>query len=291
MSGPLDGVSVLDLSHGATGAMTTMLLADNGASVIKMEPPGGDPLATSPVFKVYNRGKKSIILDLKKKSGVELLKRLASKADILLETNRPGVAKRLGFDYATLHPAFPRLVYCSLTGYGQEGAQRDRPGYDALVQARMGMGWDWVQGLYSKPHQRADGPLYLGFAFPSASAAYAASYGILAALTVREKSGKGQYVDASLLSGTLIMSRWAWAKGLPEPSDTPPPGGNRLWFQTKEGSYFWIHRRPRLHRASAGRLESGGVPQRRRQRQCQRQSCGGEDPPGNHRRLQDHDLG
>lgn len=240
MSGALQNVVVLDLSTGMAGALTSMLLADNGASVIKVQPPSGDPLESSAYYKVWNRGKKSVALDIERPRGAGILKGLAAKADVLLETFQPGKMRKLGVDYASLRDSHPRLVYTSLTGYGQEGSEKDRPAYDALVQARTGLMWDWVQGLYSEPHLRT-GPLYLGFAFPSAAAAYSTTLGILAALTARERTGRGQHVDASLLSGTLIMSRWAWAKGMADPASDPPGERGRLWFQTKDGVYFYIH--------------------------------------------------
>ena len=232
MSGPLQGLSVVDFSRDMAGALATMLLADNVASVIKVEPPGGDPFRRNPPMVVWNRGKKSIILDLRKPQASEVVSRLLDGADILVESYRPGVSARLGIDYASLKDRYPHLVYCSISGYGQEGSDRDRRGHDGLVQARMGL--QWLQEGHRK------GPIYMGFAFPAYSAAFTATYGILAALHVRARTGLGQHVDASLRSGTVIMNRWAWAEKAPEAPELPRLEMTRM-FKCGDGEYLWTH--------------------------------------------------
>ena len=233
MSGPLDGLSIIDLSQGVAGALATMLLGDNGARIVKVEPPGGDSFRVLPPLRVWNRGKKSITLDLGKPQAKDVLFRLLYDADVLLETYQPGVTARLGIDYPSLRDRYSKLIYCSLTGYGQEGSEKDRPAYDGLVQARTGL--QWLQ----EGHR--DGPIYLGFAIPSYSAGFMASYGILAALHARAKTGQGQHVDTSLRNGTIMMQRWGWSEPVP---DAPEPGGRLMMtrvFQCGDGEYLWTH--------------------------------------------------
>jgi len=232
MSGPLEGLSVIDLSRGMAGGLATMLLSDNGAGVIKVEPPGGDPwrvLASNPV---WNRGKKSITLDLSKPQAKSILARLLSSADVLLESWRPGVAACFGIDYPALRDAHPRLIYCSLTGYGQVGAEHDRRGYDGLVQARLGM--QWIQ----QGHR--PGPIYMAFAAPTYSGGFMAAHGILAALHARVRTGRGQYVDASMRDAAVVMNRWASAEHVAEASPSPGLPTVRM-FACSDGEYLWVH--------------------------------------------------
>jgi crotonobetainyl-CoA:carnitine CoA-transferase CaiB-like acyl-CoA transferase len=224
MPGVLENLKVLDLSWGISGPMATMLLGDHGADVTKIEPPGGDPFRSQLGYRVWNRGKRSAILDLKDAGDRETFLKLASQADILVESYAPGVTQRLGIDFDTLHALNPRLIYCSITAYGRDSKHADRPGYDALVAARTGVHWEqhgspegallrmsgredpfadvdvpleWVQG------PPRTGPIFLASHAPSLGAFYAAATAISAALWVRETTGRGQWVETSLLQGAL----------------------------------------------------------------------------------------
>src|ERR1700722_20042527 len=132
MPGVLAGLKVLDLSWGIAGPMTTMLLVDHGAEVTKIEPPGGDPYRGQLGYKAWGRGQRNAVLDLKAPAELKHFLALASAADILVESYAPGVTRRLGIDYETLHALNPRLIYVSITGYGRDNSHSDRPGYDAL---------------------------------------------------------------------------------------------------------------------------------------------------------------
>src|ERR1700730_8046908 len=131
--GVLDDLTVLDLSWGISGPMAAMLLADHGASVTKIEPPGGDPFRSLSGYQVWQRGKRSAIVDLKSAGGHDELLALAAGADVLIDSFSPGVPHRLGIDYDRLAEVNPRLVYCSITGYGSSGQHAGRPAIDALV--------------------------------------------------------------------------------------------------------------------------------------------------------------
>jgi crotonobetainyl-CoA:carnitine CoA-transferase CaiB-like acyl-CoA transferase len=130
---------VLDLSWGVAGPVGVLLLAELGADVIKVEPPGGDPFRRQPAYHVWNRSRRSLVLDLKADEGREVLLRLCEGADVLVETFSPGTMDRLGLAYADVSPRFPRLVFCSVPGYPPRHRFADRPGWDATVQARSGM--------------------------------------------------------------------------------------------------------------------------------------------------------
>jgi crotonobetainyl-CoA:carnitine CoA-transferase CaiB-like acyl-CoA transferase len=222
--GVLDGLHVLDLSWGIAGPMTTMLLADHGAEVVKIEPPGGDPFRGQHGYHAWNRGKRSAVLDLGDAAERELFLSLASRADVLVESFRPGVTERLGIDHATLAARNPRLITCSITGYGRDNSHSQRPGYDALVAARSGIQWEqrgrvggsapFLSGQqpfapeYEVPAEARqgaprEGPLFPASRFPSLGAAYAATTAISAALRARELTGRGQWVETSLLQGAL----------------------------------------------------------------------------------------
>ena len=224
MSGVLDGLRVLDLTRGVAGPMATMLLVDHGAEVTRIEAPEDDPFRNQVGYHAWNRGKRSATLDLKSEDDKQTFLALASQADILVESFAPGTTERLGIDFATLSALNPRLIYCSITGYGRNNSHSNRPGHDALVAARSGLQWEqrgWVGGaaphLSGKPplfpdfevaaeRQQGpprDGPLFSSSRFPSLRAAYAASVAISAALRAREVTGRGQWVESSLLQGAL----------------------------------------------------------------------------------------
>jgi formyl-CoA transferase len=206
--GLLDGVRVIDLTRVLAGPFCTMILGDLGADVIKIERPilgddtrhWGPPFVEggeSAYFLCANRNKRSITLDLKSERGLEILKALIRKGDILVENFRTGTLERWGLDYETLQHIHPGLVYCAITGYGHNGPYKDRPGYDILAQA-MG-GFMSVTGP-------ADGaPHRAGVAIADLAAGMFAVHAILAALYRREKDGRGQYVDIALLDSQVAL--------------------------------------------------------------------------------------
>ena len=149
MSGVLEGLKVLDLSWGVAGPMTGMLLGDHGANVTRIERPEGDPFEGLLGYKVWHRGKKNAVLNLKDDADLEIFYKLAADADIVIESFRPGVTSRLKIDYPTLAATNPRLIYCSITGYGDDTEDKDKPGYDGLVAARVGLQYEqrgWPEG-------------------------------------------------------------------------------------------------------------------------------------------------
>ena len=211
---PREGIRVLDLSGYIAGPNGCSLLGDLGAEVIKIEPPGGDTFRKYPstlasesrAFLGVNRNKLGMVLDLKKAQGQEVLCRMVESADVLVHNFRPGVAGRLGIDYAELKRINPRLIYCSVTGYGETGPLRQKAGYDQVLQAMTGI--CSLQGSEEEPQ----------IVYGSIVDYYAASmvaYGIAAALLQRERTGQGQQVGVSLLRSALAMqsTRLIWAEG------------------------------------------------------------------------------
>ena len=195
---PLSHLTVLDLTVNVPGPFCSMILADMGARVIKVEPPGGDPLRHSPgMWASLNRGKQSVILDLKTGGARELLGRLAEKADIALEGWRPGVAERLGADYPTLSARNPRLVYCSISGFGQVGPWSDRAGHDVNYLALSG-----YLGVQAAVEGRPWPPPVL--ISDLVSGLYAA-ISALAAVSGREVSGQGAYIDLSMTDAAVSL--------------------------------------------------------------------------------------
>lgn len=202
---PLDDIFVVDLSRILSGPVCTMLMADMGADIIKVEPPpGGDDSrqwgppfigGISTYFLSVNRNKKSLGLNLKMEEGRRILWQLIEKADVVIENFRPGVLDKLGFSYAAVSKANPRAVYCSISGFGQTGPYRERPGYDVIAQGESGM-----MDLTGFP----DGPpAKLGASLADVIAGLYAFNGICLALLARHKTGKGQLVDVSLLDGMV----------------------------------------------------------------------------------------
>ncbi len=195
-SGPLDGVAVVDLTGYIAGSYAAMMLADLGAGVIKVEPLTGDPFRELPGFFGWNRGKRSIALDLKAPEGRRIVEQLAARADVLMENMRPGVADRLGVGWAALSARNPRLVYCSVTAFGSTGPYADRPGFDPLLQALSGA--MALQGFGGPPQ-------YIRIAINDYYAAALAAQAVLAALFARERTGRGQRVETSLLHAALAV--------------------------------------------------------------------------------------
>jgi formyl-CoA transferase len=203
MSGPLQGITVVEFADYVTGPYAAALLADLGARVIKIEAPGqGDPFrgwgagGYSATFCSVNRGKESITLDLRVPAAQEVARALVARADVFIENHRPGVAERLGLGYERLQALNPRLVYCSISGFGQDGPYRDRPGYDTIGQA--------LGGLLSLLTDRHD-PKGMGISLSDHLAGVFAAYGILAALVGRAQTGRGQRVETSLLQATVAF--------------------------------------------------------------------------------------
>ncbi|MFL5451840.1 MAG: CaiB/BaiF CoA transferase family protein [Myxococcales bacterium] len=219
--------TVLDLTRVRAGPTCVRQLADWGANVVKIEPPehleASDPPGgprEGPDFQNLHRNKRSLTLDLKSKDGVEVLQRLAARADVVVENFRPDVKTRLGIDYPVLSKVNPRLVYASISGFGQDGPYRDRPGVDQIAQ---GMG-----GLMSITGEPGRGPMRVGIPIADLTAGLFAALGILVALFEREESGKGQEVQTSLLQSQIFMldfqaSRWLNAREVPKQAGNNHP--------------------------------------------------------------------
>jgi crotonobetainyl-CoA:carnitine CoA-transferase CaiB-like acyl-CoA transferase len=203
-AGVLDGIRVVDLSPDRVGAQASQTLADFGADVIWVERPGGSPLRRQPSFPFLARGKRSVVLDLRKADDVATARELAANADVLIETCRPGVVERLGLGYDDLAETNPGLVYASITGFGRQGPYANVKGYEGLVAAKLG-----VNAAFARMHSGAHPP-YLGAPWCSFAASQNALQGILAALLERERSGRGQHVEANLAQGFACLDTWAW---------------------------------------------------------------------------------
>lgn len=199
---------VLDLTQVMAGPYCAMLLADMGARVVKVEPPAGDSTRAmaggrdgeSAAFNAVNRGKEGLVLDLTRDDAREVVRRLAARADVLVENFRPGVMQKLGLDYATLAATCPRLVYASISGYGQTGPWAGKGGFDLVAQG--------VSGIMSVTGEPGRPPVKAGLPVTDLGAGMFALSGILAALFERERSGRGQHVDTSLVDAGLALSVW-----------------------------------------------------------------------------------
>lgn len=203
-SPPLEGIRVVDLSRVLAGPFCSMTLSDLGAEVIKVEIPGrGDDTRSYPpfvngvssYFMSVNRGKKSLTLNLKNNSAREALYRIIEKSDVFLENFRPGVTKRLGVDYETLSKINPKIIYCSISSFGQTGPYNQWPGYDLIIQGMGGL-----MGITGEPDSP---PVRIGVAITDIGAGMYATIGIITALRAREKTGEGQYLDVSLFDGSI----------------------------------------------------------------------------------------
>jgi crotonobetainyl-CoA:carnitine CoA-transferase CaiB-like acyl-CoA transferase len=239
-SQPLRGIRVLDLSAVLSGPMCTALMADQGAEVIKVEPPGGDLSRRigpakgdlSAMFIAANRGKRSIVLDLKRADHLQVLHELARRADVLVENFRPGAMARLGLDHDTLAATNPRLVYASITGFGQSGPYADGRVYDAVIQAVSGMS-------ASHPSQASGEPMLLATAVCDKLSALTAAQAIAAALFARERSGQGIKLELAMLDAALAFQ---WPDAMYNHvfvSDPPPPspefGVQQRPYRTRDG--------------------------------------------------------
>jgi crotonobetainyl-CoA:carnitine CoA-transferase CaiB-like acyl-CoA transferase len=220
MTLPLAHIKVIDLTRARAGPTAVRQLADMGADVIKVEARElveGDSTALGFDFLNLHRNKRSMTLDLKHPRGVEVLKRLVSRADVVVENFRPDVKHRLGIDYETLAAVNPRLVYGSISGFGQTGPYRDRPGYDQIAQ---GMG-----GLMSITGLPGQGPVRVGIPVADLTAGLFLAQGILVALLERERSGRGQWIHTSLLQAMVTMLDFQAGRWLID-GEIPPQAGN-----------------------------------------------------------------
>lgn len=208
---PLNGYRVLDVSQVMAGPFCTMLLGDMGADVIKIEPPGaGDQTRRAMGFKLkgndslgfiaLNRNKRSVTLNLKSASGRRVFYKLVETADILVENNRPGVVERLKIDYNTLSQINPRLVYASISGFGQTGPWSKRPGFDLIAQA--------MSGVMAATGDNRSGPVKASVPVGDLGSSLFTLYGVLSALIGRDRTGRGQHIDSSLFESALSLSIW-----------------------------------------------------------------------------------
>ena len=215
MTGPLDGVKILDLSRILAGPTATQLMGDLGADVVKIENPGtggddtrswgppfvkgkdGKPTDLSAYFMSANRNKRSVAIDISSEDGQAQVRQLAAKADIVIENFKPGSLQKYGLDHETLLKAYPHLVYCSISGFGQTGPNAAKPGYDLMAQ-----GYGGIMSLTGEP----DGePMKVGVGIADVMCGMYATVGILAALRHKEKTGEGQHIDLA-----LVDSQIAW---------------------------------------------------------------------------------
>jgi crotonobetainyl-CoA:carnitine CoA-transferase CaiB-like acyl-CoA transferase len=235
--GTLDGLTVIDASWGHAGPMATGLLADHGATVVRVEPPGGDPLRAFVARAAFDRGKESLVLDLRTAGGIGAMQRLLDGADVFVQSWQPGVAERLGLGYGDLHARHPRLVYCAITGYGLEGSLAGRKGYESLVAARVGT---MVTGGQERP-------VYPGVPIGGIGAALLAVIGTMAALVQREDTGAGQLVDTSIYDGALSFLNMFWEslENLPDSAERPALSPTRRLMVGSmlcgDGEYLGVH--------------------------------------------------
>jgi crotonobetainyl-CoA:carnitine CoA-transferase CaiB-like acyl-CoA transferase len=262
----LDGLFVVDLTRALAGPFCTMHLADMGAEVVKIEEPGlgDDSRAWAPFvgqwsayFLGINRGKKSVALNLKTASGSEVMRRLLSRADVFVENLKPGSLDKLGFGYDQISRSNPRLVHCSITGYGQNGPCRDLPGYDPIVQAESGL-------------MEATGfPDGVGVRVPIAVTDYVAGLyahvGIMHALYERSSTGRGQFIDIALLDS--LFSTLSNQTGFAQATGGPPPRVGNLHpsvapnevFQAKDGRLMVSAPNPRLWKQLCSAIGAPGL--------------------------------
>jgi crotonobetainyl-CoA:carnitine CoA-transferase CaiB-like acyl-CoA transferase len=234
MTLPLEPYSVVDLTRARSGPTCVRQLAEMGARVVKVESREQDDFTRDEFdFQNLHRNKRSMTLDLKHPRGVEVLKRLVAKSDVLVENFRPDVKHRLGIDYETLSQVNPRLIYASISGFGQSGPYRDRPGYDQIAQ---GLG-----GLMSVTGLPGQGPVRVGIPVADLTAGMFLAHGVLVALLERERSGKGQWVHTSLLEAMVRMldfqtTRWLIGKEIPPQAGNDHPTGIPTGvFKTADG--------------------------------------------------------
>jgi crotonobetainyl-CoA:carnitine CoA-transferase CaiB-like acyl-CoA transferase len=220
----LDGLRVLDVTQFMAGPYCSTILADLGADVIKIEPPSGDSTrqmvgaqgTESPSFNAVNRGKRSVVINLKTADGQQLFKRLARSSDILIENYRPGVMQSFGLAYDALSAINPSLIYASISGYGQTGPNRSKGGFDLIAQG--------VSGIMSVTGEAGRPPVKAGIPLTDLGAALFAVTGVLAALHYRTTTGAGQYLDTSLVEAGIALSVWEATEYFSGPGVPSPLG-------------------------------------------------------------------
>jgi len=241
----LEGLTVIDLSVFLPGPYLTMTLADHGARVIKVEPPGGDPgrqigVSDGPstvFFRSVNRGKHSVVIDLKSAEGRERLLKLSETADVFVESFRPGVMQRLGVDYATVSKVNPRIVYCSISAFGQDGPYRAHPAHDLATMA--------LAGAIGITLGRDGSPAIPGVAVADIASALQALAGVLMALYRREKTGRGDHIDVAMHHAALaalpnVMGPAMAHLPLPDPKGERSTGGSAFYqiYETADGRHL-----------------------------------------------------
>jgi len=240
MPGPLSGFRVIDVTQMISGPMATMILADQGADVIKVEPPGigdltralaGRKRGMSPTFAVANRNKRSVAINLKDARGVELLKRMVASADIFVQNFRPGTVERMGIGEAALRAVKPDLVYVSISGFGERGPYVHKRTYDPVIQA--------LSGLASIQADESGRPRMMRVIVPDKVTALTAAQAMTAALLARERTGQGQHVRLAMLDAVISF---IWPESMagytfigPDRAITRPPNTRDLVFQTADG--------------------------------------------------------
>ncbi|MBI2102151.1 CoA transferase [Candidatus Woesearchaeota archaeon] len=245
----LKGINVLDLSNLLPGPMCSLLLAELGADVIKVESPSGDPMryfenvnGKNPYFAALNRNKKSISLNLKADEGKKIFMALAKDADVIIEGFRPGKVDALGIGYKAVKKINPGIVYCSITGYGQKGAYRNKAGHDLNYASLSGM----LDAMFQKP-------IVAGVQVPDTSSALVSAFAIVASLLSRQKSGRGCYIDVAVLDTALFVIGIHMAyRSVSENIDTVLSGSKPCYsiYKTKDGEFvslgaiekkFWVN--------------------------------------------------
>ena len=246
MAQVFDGITVLDFTSGRAGGVATMVMSDFGAEVIKVEPPGGEKFRNAPGSIQWNRGKKSIVLDLKTREGRDHARGLAQLADVVVESFRPSVTQRLGIDYDSLRDGHPELVYATLTGFGASGPYAHYKGYDGVVAAKTGRTM-----MFAGQNPR-EGPNHVVTQGVCHAAATALIRGITSALYVRERTGRGQRVETSMLKAVTTYDHVSWVHGQMvenRPDEYPPDPsvgtgrGNPTGYlpaRTKDGQWIQL---------------------------------------------------
>ncbi len=263
MSGLLDGVRVIELTTMITGPLAGMMLADLGASVVKVEnPEGGDPFRSfrggrySGHFLSYNRNKRSLTLDLRSARGKEILLDLVRGADVLIENFRPGVMDRLGFSSEVLTNANPKLIHCSLTGFGSDGPYVNRPSYDAVAQSLSGV----LSQFVDPKEPQAGGPT-----LADNITGFYAAYGIMGALYERQRTGKGRRVETSMLESTIAFAPDAFINfkryGIPVGPLTRVSASQSYAFRCQDDRLIAIHlsSQPKFWEGLLAALERGDL--------------------------------
>jgi crotonobetainyl-CoA:carnitine CoA-transferase CaiB-like acyl-CoA transferase len=256
MAGALTGIRVLELTWGISGPMAGMMLADQGAVVTRIEPPE-DVFAPAPGYRVWNRGKRSAVLDLKAKDDRRTFLDLAAQADVVLDSYRPGVMERLGLGHEALAARNPRIITCSITAYGEGNEHSERPGLEALAAARTGSQWAQRGGIMStgdlglpdvdipegaEQAARPDGPIFSASPWMSVNGFYHGTLAITAALVVRERTGVGQHIEASMLPRAAFVPTSARSSGPMAATWMNLRGAPRGLFECKDGR--WVHQWP-----------------------------------------------